>query len=193
MEQIAVLFARQDSIYKTLPGCDVWDASRDARQWPGGNSIIAHPPCRAWGRLKHFAHPRDDEKDLARFAVKQIRRWGGVLEHPARSELWSDQGLPEPTQGIDAFGGWTFSAPQWWWGHPADKATWLYIVGAKPRDLPAVTLRLGEAEFVVASGSLARGRALSQGGKKGITKANREHTPPQFALWLLEVARRCHR
>lgn len=31
--QIAVLFARADSIYKTLPECDVWDATRDARKW----------------------------------------------------------------------------------------------------------------------------------------------------------------
>ncbi len=29
---IAVLFARKDSIYKSLPECDVWDAERDARR-----------------------------------------------------------------------------------------------------------------------------------------------------------------
>lgn len=36
MKPIAILFARADSIYKTLPGCDVWDIQRDARRWPGG-------------------------------------------------------------------------------------------------------------------------------------------------------------
>jgi hypothetical protein len=49
MREVAVLFARADSIYKTLAGCDVWDEARDALKWPGGAPIIAHPPCRAWG------------------------------------------------------------------------------------------------------------------------------------------------
>ena len=35
MKTVAVLFARADSVYKTLPGVDVWDEARDARQWPG--------------------------------------------------------------------------------------------------------------------------------------------------------------
>jgi len=51
---ISVLFARSDSNYKTLPGVDVWDAERDARTWPGGNPVVAHPPGRALGRLRHF-------------------------------------------------------------------------------------------------------------------------------------------
>ena len=28
---VAVLFARSDSIYKSMPECDVWDIERDAR------------------------------------------------------------------------------------------------------------------------------------------------------------------
>jgi hypothetical protein len=80
--QVAVLFAREDSIYKTMPNVDVWDAARNALNWQGGCPVIAHPPCRAWGRLRHFAKPVDGEKDLARWAVAQVRKWGGVLEHP---------------------------------------------------------------------------------------------------------------
>jgi hypothetical protein len=34
---VAVLFARADSVYKALDGCDVWDIERDARRWPGGS------------------------------------------------------------------------------------------------------------------------------------------------------------
>ena len=34
---ISVLFARSDSVYKALPGCDVWDQERNALFWPGGN------------------------------------------------------------------------------------------------------------------------------------------------------------
>lgn len=33
MQQVAVLFARTDSVYKGLPGCDVYDIERDARTY----------------------------------------------------------------------------------------------------------------------------------------------------------------
>ena len=83
---ISVLFARKDSIYKQF-NVDVWDIDRDARLWPGGNACICHPPCRAWGKLKAFAKPRNDEKELALISIDFIRRNGGVLEHPAQSSL----------------------------------------------------------------------------------------------------------
>jgi len=75
--KVAVLFARADSVYKTLPLADVWDIERDARKWPGGCPVVAHPPCRAWGRLRKFAHPRKGERQLAVWAVRQVRTWGG--------------------------------------------------------------------------------------------------------------------
>jgi len=78
MQTVAVLFARSDSVYKALPGCDVWDIDRDARRWRGGGAAVAHPPCRAWGKLRPFAKPRDDEKELAVWAVGQIQRWGAM-------------------------------------------------------------------------------------------------------------------
>ena len=84
---VAVLFARKDSHYKGLPDCDVWDAERDARRWPGGCPVVAHPPCRAWGVLAHLARPEADERALALFALDALRRNGGVLEHPRKSRL----------------------------------------------------------------------------------------------------------
>lgn len=180
---IAVLFARADSVYKQLPSCDVWDADRDACKWGGGVPVVAHPPCRAWGRLRAFAKPRPDEKDLARWAVVQVRKFGGVLEHPAGSTLWPDQGLPNPGMR-DVWGGWTFAAPQKWWGHKAEKATWFYIVGCEPFDIPPVPLVLGEAAYVVQSRKRTDHRPH-------ITKAEREETPLSLALWLVELARRC--
>ncbi len=48
---VSVLFARSDSIYKTLDGCDVWDIERNALSWPGGNPVVAHPPCQRWGKF----------------------------------------------------------------------------------------------------------------------------------------------
>lgn len=180
---ISVLFARADSNYKALPGVDVWDADRDARTWPGGNPVVAHPPCRAWGRLRHFAKPRPDEKALALFAVDQVRKWGGVLEHPAGSTLWPAAGLPAPGQR-DQYGGFTLGVNQHWCGHRAEKATLLYICGVEPRDIPAVPLRLDEPTHVVQSRKRSDYRPH-------ISKAEREHTPPDFAVWLVELARRC--
>ena len=102
---VAILYARSDSIYKTLEGCDVWDATRDARNFPGGCPVVAHPPCRAWSALAHLAKPRPDEKDLARHAVKVVRECGGVLEHPISSRLWADQKLPQPGERAESIEG----------------------------------------------------------------------------------------
>lgn len=132
MREVAALFVRADSIYKTMPQVDAWDIDRDARAFDGGMPVVAHPPCRAWGRLRRFASPRPDERNLARLAVALVRECGGVLEHPAGSLLWPAQSLPPPGAGADAFGGWTLAAPQMWWGHRAEKATWFYIVGCPP-------------------------------------------------------------
>ena len=179
---VAVLFARGDSVYKGMPGCDVYDIERDARTWPGGASVVAHPPCRAWGRLRTFAKPRPDEKALAPWAVEQVRRYGGVLEHPAASTLWAAAGLPAPGR-FDAVGGWTLPVHQHWWGHRAEKATLLYIVGVAPRDVPEMPMRIDEPTHVVQSRKRTDYRPH-------ITKAEREHTPPEFAAWLVELARR---
>ena len=186
---IAVLFARADSVYKTLPGCDVWDAERDARKWPGGVPLVAHPPCRAWGRLRHMANPRAEEKDLARFAVAKIREFGGVLEHPAHSTLWADQGLPAPGKH-DATGGWTLPISQSWWGHRAEKATWLYIVGCVPAEIPSIPLFLGEASHVISTSGRRRDGSRAA-YRPECKKSEREHTPSALAAWLVELARRC--
>lgn len=191
---IAVLFARADSNYKKIAGCDVWDEQRNALSWAGGCPVVAHPPCRAWGQLRKLANPRPGEKELALFAVEQVRRFGGVLEHPKNSTLWPEAGLPEVGQ-VDEFGGWTLPIFQSWWGHRAEKATKLYIVGCLPRDLPPMPLILGEATHVCgASGRRVGGGRLRKGDKgwrPEITKAEREHTPQALAEWLVEVARRC--
>ena len=184
MRQVAVLFARADSVYKALPGCDVWDIERDARRWQGGAPVVAHPPCRAWGRLRTFAKPRPDEKELAVWAVDQVRQWGGVLEHPRSSLLWPHCNLPAPGYR-DTHGGFTLPIYQHWLGHLAEKATLLYIVGCEPRDVPDMALRIDEPTHVVQSRKRADCRPH-------ISKAAREHTPRQMAEWLCELARRCY-
>jgi len=189
MQTVAVLFARADSIYKTLPGCDVWDIERDALRWPGGAPVVAHPPCRAWGRLRHFARPRPGERELALWTVNQVRLHGGVLEHPVGSQLWPLAGLPSLGER-DAWGGWTLPIYQHCFGHRAEKATLLYIVGCDPAGIPTMPIIMGEPQFVV--GTSGRRRDGTRSKLKGeITKAEREATPPLLAEWLVELARRC--
>lgn len=178
--KVAALYVRGDSVYKSL-GVDCWDIDRDARMYAGPWPVVAHPPCRAWGQLSHMAKPRQDEKELALLAVEAVRNFGGVLEHPKQSKLWPAAGLPEPGC-FDAFGGWTFPIDQNWWGHRAKKSTRLYIVGCRPENIPVVPLMLGEASHVIGG---------SSSGKPETTKAEREHTPHDLAVWLVDLASRC--
>lgn len=186
MRSVAALFVRADSVYKTMAGVDCYDINRDALTWPGGCPAVCHPPCRGWGALRHFARPRPGEMDLARWAVSMVRQFGGVLEHPAASMLWSDQQLPAPGR-FDGFGGWTMGITQHWFGHRAEKRTLLYIVGVEPMDIPTFPLLLGEATHVVSPWSGLR--AGMPGYRPQLRKAEREHTPPVMAQWLVEIAR----
>lgn len=178
---VAVLFARADSHYKSFDLCDVWDQVRDARRWPGGTPVVAHPPCRAWGQMRRFVTPADGEKDLALLAVEHVRRYGGVLEHPAGSTLWKAAGLPRPRHPSDSFGGYSIEVDQVHWGHKARKRTWIYIVGCS--SLPKLPPFDKVPTHVVRP---TRGGL----GHKYLTKAEREATPEAFARWLLAIALR---
>lgn len=171
---VAVLFARKRSVYFDLVP-DVYDEARDARSYSGPHPVVAHPPCRGWGRLAHLAKVGPGELELARFAVDAVRRFGGVLEHPAGSRLWSAAGLPSViANGYDQHGGWSLTVQQSWFGHRAPKWTWLYIVGVKRANIPALPLWVPEA-----TGRIER---------MGV--AERERTPVDFARWLVELAGR---
>ena len=186
MREVAVLFARADSIYKTLLGCDVWDAERDARLWPGGAPGVYHPPCRGWGRMRGFAiKVRPDEKALALWSVKMLRKYGGVLEHPAHSTLWEAAGLPKPMEFLDEWGGGTVEIKQFNWGHRAEKKTWLYICGLNLAGWAALDFpkRPGKPIHCIRP-------TKSYPRMPSVTKPEREKTPPALAEWLVELARR---
>ena len=74
-------------------------------------------------------------------------------------------------------------------GHRADKATWIYIVGIEPGDLPAMPLRLGRSTHVIAQGRTRKdGTRIRKGDaewRPEVTKAEREHTPAALAAWLV--------
>lgn len=171
---VSVLFARSDSCYYELVS-DVWDFERDARGYAASNPVVCHPPCRGWGRLRHWAKPLPGEKELALFAIEQVRRCGGVLEHPWGSTLWKAAKLPLPGHGQDEHGGWTLLVDQGWWGHAAPKPTYLYIVGVARHEVGELPVQLRRAV----------GRTLE------LSPADRERTPPQFARFLVELASRC--
>jgi hypothetical protein len=178
MKQVTVLFARSDSIYFSFPDVDVWDENRDATKWEGGSVVITHPPCRLWSALAHMSTAPIEEKELALLSIEQVRKWGGVLEHPKSSQLWKQ--LPAPWK-TDTWGGVTIELDQWHWGHVASKPTKLYIVGCD--GLPPWPLRQGSPHKTVTG-------LVGQPGRR-CTQQEREGTPNDFAFWLLKIARSC--
>lgn len=182
---IACLFLMLGSVYNAKAGTDCYDIERDARTCESAGPLVCHPPCRGWGRLKHFAKTRPGERRLAQWSVIKVRRQGGVIEHPASSSLWKACGLPLPGEGFDEFGGWTLEIDQCRFGHRAKKNTWLYIVGAT-----SVPVLPPEREPTACVDRNPRAR---KDGTKvrlpWITKKEREATPPAFADFLLSIAR----
>ncbi|TIM42882.1 MAG: hypothetical protein E5Y55_20920 [Mesorhizobium sp.] len=170
----AVLYAKRGSVYNDL-AVDVWDEARDARLYPGPFPVIAHPPCRSWGRFAQWAKPADHERDLAFHALSCVRRYGGVLEHPNGSKLWRVAGLPRPGEPPDEYGGYSVTVNQVDWGHRAIKSTLLYIVGVPLHALPE---RPSPGVPVTTVERMWRGE--------------REATPERFAIWLLQIANRVH-
>lgn len=134
---IAALFVRSDGPYADLPGVDLWDASRDAMQYRGPYPVVAHPPCARWGRYARGSPQKPNQFQVGAdggcfdFALAAVRRFGGVLEHPAGSMAWIRYGLnwPPPAGGWVPAGdglGHTCCVYQSRYGHPAEKRTWLY-------------------------------------------------------------------
>lgn len=181
---VSALFVRADSIYKQL-GIDCWDVERNALNFSAQNAVICHPPCRAWGRLYKFAKPSPGEKDLALFAVDLVRKNGGVLEHPAHSKLWKEKNLPVGSS-IDEFGGWTLRINQHWFGHLAQKDTFLYIVGCSPSQIPSYPLNFSAVTHVISTSKRYKHKW------KECSVKQREATPVQLAEWLILLAQKCY-
>jgi hypothetical protein len=132
---VAALFVRRGGVYWDVPGVDPWDEARDARLYAGHWPVVAHPPCSRWCRLAglveaRWGHRRGDDGGCFASALASVRRWGGVLEHPAYSDAWDAYDLPNPLPGggwqRGICGGWSCHVEQGRYGHPAKKATWLY-------------------------------------------------------------------
>lgn len=143
---IAALFVETNGVYFGLDNVDPWDEQRDARLYAGPHRVVAHPPCQRWGRFWHGStrkphqYKLGDDNGCFEAALRAVRTYGGVLEHPADSHAWKHFGLNRPLRGAgwvfaDDEGGWTCYVEQGHYGHMSRKPTWLYTVGTKRPDL----------------------------------------------------------
>lgn len=180
---ITALFVRKDSIYKQL-GIDCYDIARDSYNFKGNNVIIAHPPCRLWGRLRKLSTAPSCERITAYFAIECIRKNGGILEHPESSILFKSI-LPKPGS-IDSFGGFTIKVNLHDFGFKAKKPTYLYVCGIEKRNLPSTPLNFNAITHCISSSQPSSRR------KSNLLELNKMHfdkTPLLMAEWLIKVAK----
>ncbi len=145
-QTVAALYVERGGVYWDIPGVDAWDEERDARLYDGPYPVVAHPPCQRWCRFakgieaQYPQHRVGDDGGCFEAALEAIRKWGGVIEHPAESIAWSYFNMPYPVSSR----GWTVSllddgascyVEQGRYGNPMRKATWLYAHGIELPDL----------------------------------------------------------
>ena len=194
---------------KLLDESHCWDAERDAFNYEGPGPIVAHPPCGPWGNSRHLYKGAawDLERACAPLAVEQVRRFGGVLEHPAGSRLWGGPSclnrkgalpgavvdLPFLGDAPDAYGGRTYQVEQVEWGHVARKRTWLYVVGVPHAKVKRLIERRpfpGREPTHWVSGRRGSPRAYDNvpPGIKVCSAEQRRRTPDAFAAFLVLLA-----
>jgi len=199
---IAALYVTTNGCYYGLPDVDPWDKARDARTYTGPWPVVAHPPCERWGRFWHGSTRKPHQFHLGAddgcfaAALASVRRWGGVLEHPADSHAWRAFALTAPLRSggwviADPFGGHTCYVEQGHYGHMSRKGTWLYEYGTTRPELI-----WGRGEQRLHPTALARhgyekarriGMMAMVGGKRKTEIRNA--TPIEFRDLLLSIAR----
>lgn len=214
MTRVACLYVDPRGAYSKVPDVDLWDEARDARLYAGPHPVVAHPPCARWCRLAglveaRWGHKRGDDGGTFRSALAAVRRWGGVLEHPAYSDAFPAHGLPPPPrhggwQGTIC-GGFVAHVEQCRYGHRAKKATWLYAHGVDlpplrwgsiaDQDTPAAVWQCGAAngERSKAWVSWCGNHTRLSGTVERLGRAERSGTPPEFRDLLLAMARTARR
>ena len=191
--QVSALFVECNGAYYGVDGVDPWCIDRDATKYTELNPVICHPPCHRWGKMARVNYARwggehnrpGNDGGTFKFALEQVIRCGGVLEHPAQTYAWPEYGLTKPS-GI----GWTKTDNGWvcevWqsaYGHKANKSTWLFYVGNNaPFDLnwerPKGTHQVGFQD--------QRGKSRN---KPTLSKRDANATPEQFKQTLINLAR----
>lgn len=211
MIEVAALYVLARGPYSSMPGVDPWPEKRNALCFPGGMPVVAHPPCGPWSRsvMHQTKLSLSQGPWLAPAAVCQVRRDGGLLEHPAESLLWEESWLrlpyPEPYRQRtfagperDAWGGFTVELDQGPWAdhespdeHGAHKRSWIYIVGIDP----GCVVLLPPAASPPKSSTVRKDK---RGGSKSswvrtrydmMSPESRKRSPKAFAEWLVGLAR----
>lgn len=183
-----------------------WDSSRlsfkasdlGRRRALGSGVDRGHPPCSRWCRLAglveaRWGHKRGDDGGCFAAALRSVRTFGGVLEHPAYSDAWAAFDLPVPPTGggwvRGICGGWSCYVEQGRYGHPAKKATWLYAYGA--RFLPGLEWGSAPDFALKALVSWCGNHVKSRESRRRVGKREASMTPERFRDILIEIARNC--
>ena len=192
---IAALFVERNGAYFNLPDVDPWDEARDARKYAGPWPVVAHPPCSRWCRLAglveaRWGHRRGEDEGCFASALANVRRCGGVLEHPAYSAAWAAFSLPRPSRHggwvRGACGGYACHVEQGRYGHPAKKATYLYVSGVS--DLPELRWGFDPDRKSKALVSWCGNHVASGECRPRVGKAAAARTPEEFRSVLLSLA-----
>lgn len=185
---VAALFVDPEGPYPGLLA-ETWDAARDARNYDGPLPVVAHPPCQLWVNLAAVNYKRygkgqnrpGNDHGMFASALRNVRTWGGVLEHPAESWAWPAHGLTAPNaKGWKraSLSEWTCEVWQSAYGHPARKRTWLYYCGL----VPPIEARWERTPGTHQVGWFDRIKPTL--GKKLASR-----TTDAFAAWLIDLAR----
>lgn len=189
---VAALFVQPNGAYANVPNVDPWDEQRDATKYAGPWPVVAHPPCARWSRLAGlvqsvYGYKRGDDGGTFASALASVRRWGGVLEHPAETAAFAAHGIPRPPRRgwqRTTCGGWVTRVEQGHYGHRAQKPTWLYVHGiAEPPPLKWGRFD-GAKVWVSDCKNHCRGKVVQR-----MSKRERSATPPAFRDLLLSMAR----
>ncbi len=197
---IAALYVQTNGCYYGLDGVEPWDVTRDARLYTGPHPVVAHPPCERWGRFWHGSTRKPHQFELGddggcfENALKCVRAYGGVLEHPADSHAWAHFGLSRPSRSggwtIADFMGWTCYVEQGHYGHFSRKPTWLYAVGVDLPELNWTRLPQRLHPVALAKHGYEKARRIGVvamiGGKH--KKQIRDATPVEFRDVLIAMA-----
>lgn len=208
MQTVAALYVQTGGQYFNLEGVDAWDQKRDARMYMGPHPVIAHPPCQRWGKMwkgqpgnikRGKIERKGDDQGCFKSALFDVRRFGGVLEHPEHSNAWPLFGLVKPPRAggwvkADDHGGWTCRVEQGRYGHYVPKPTWLYAVNCDLPDLRWGVHKVRDDEFppeAVAKHGLDYCRKAGLMAFKGGGKDSpaRIATPLKFRNVLIAMAR----
>lgn len=193
---VAALYVDERGCYAGLDHVEVWGVTRDARTYDGPWPVVAHPPCSRWCRLAglveaRWGHKRGEDDGCFEAALASVRKWGGVLEHPAYSDAWAAFGLNRPPSSgawVSAgfCGGWTCHVEQGRYGHVAKKATWLYAHSA---ELPSLNWGSDADSASQALVSWCGNRTFRFSDRPRVGKAAAAATPEAFREVLLGMAR----